>query len=136
MKLAGYNKVAITQHNSMNPNKKYAFALYDKNNSFSVGDKVIVSGTTYGQILTIKEIYTLDQYMSLDMNDPTQEVIARVDTSAYDHRVAQREKAEQIKKEMDKLITKLDQEAKYQMYAGISPEFADLLHKYQELTEV
>ena len=64
----------------------------------------------------------------------TAEVIAYVDTSAYEERVAKRKEATELKKKMDQVIKQMDESNKYEMYAERNPELKDMLETYKKLT--
>lgn len=130
-KLEGYYAVAGTKEGCYG--KKYFYAIYDDGETYTVGDKILVSGANKN-ILTIDDIIAPDE---CNVNI-TAEVICKVDvdTSAYDKRIEERkEKAERkkeadkIKRQMDKMILAMD----YEMYASNNPELAEKLKVYKEL---
>ena len=132
-KLEGYYAVAGTKEGCYG--KKYFYAIYDDGETYKAGDKIVVSGANK-DILTIEEILTPDECNT----NITAEVICKVDTSAYDKRVEERkEKAERkkeaykIKKQMDYMITEMDQTKRYELYASNNPELAEKLKAYKEL---
>lgn len=129
--LTGFNRIAVIKMpNMMGGTKNYCFALYDDHYTYSPGDKVLVTGAASGKIWEIDSILPYDSLKTI-----TQEVITKVDTSAYDTRMADRRKAQEIKKALDKMVRQMDQHSKYQMYAEKNPEFAELLSEYEKLAK-
>lgn len=126
-KLAGFNKVAAIKQGY----GTYHFAIYDDGFDYKPGDTVIVSGNN--QIQKIDEIITSEEAAERFNKNITAEVICKIDTSDYDKRVENRKQATDIKKKMDAIIQKMDEENKYKMYAMFNPELKELLDKYKEL---
>lgn len=122
-KLTGYKKVAVID--------SHYYAVYDDGMEYQVGSRVIVSGSDL--IHTISEIITLEEASKRFKGDITAEVITVVDTSAYDKRVAKRKEAEELKKNMDKVIKEMDEVNKYELYAKQNPDLKEMLDKYKEL---
>lgn len=125
--LTGFNRVAVIEMCG----KDYHYALYD--DYIQAGDQVLVSGTASGTIRSIKEVLTLEESKLRYKPNITEEIICKVDTSEYDMRVAKRREAAQLKNDMDKVIKKMDEVNKYEMYANQNPELAVMLAKYKEL---
>lgn len=134
-KLDGYYAVAETKEGYYT--KKYFYAIYDDGETYTVGDKILVSGANKN-ILTITNILAPEECNVCI----TAEVICKVEvnTSAYDKRVEERkEKAERkkeidkIKKQMNKMIAEMNQTNRYEMYASDNPELAEKLKAYKEL---
>ena len=126
-KLIGFKKVAVIEMSGTN----YYYALYDEN--INVGDTVLVSGAANGKLLTVKEILATKDAVEKYNKNITAEVMCKVDLSAYNARVKNREEAEKIRKEMDKKIAEMDEMNKYVMYAERSPELMEMLTKYRGL---
>lgn len=122
--LKGYYSVAETKQGSGH----YYYAIYDDGNTYKVGDQIIVSGRC-GDVLEITNILSPEEITT----NICAEVICKVDTIAYDERVKNREKAEKLKKEMDKMIKAMDESKKYEMYAEENPELAEMLNEYKSL---
>ena len=137
-KLEGYYAVAVTEEGLGYNKRNYYYAIFDDGNIYKVGDQVIVSGSN-NDVLEIKDIITLEEAKEKGRKDITAEVICKVDTSAYDKRVKERKKAERkkeagkIKKQMDEMITGMNQTKYYDMYASDNPELAEKLKMYKEL---
>ena len=68
--------------------------------------------------------------------DVVGEVVAKVNTDAYNARVKVREKAAELKTKMEARAKQLQDVALYKMLAENDPDMADLLHEYQELSKV
>ena len=140
-KLEGYYAVAVTEEGTgyYGTTKDYHYAIFDDNNTYKIGDEILVSGTNKS-VLKIKNIITPEEAKEKVRKDITAEVICKVDTSAYDKRVEERNKVEKrkkeatkIKKQMDKMITEMDQTKRYDMFASDNPELAEKLKAYKEL---
>lgn len=130
-KLTGYKMVAAIKQGSC----IYYYAIYNDGRTYLPGDKVIVSGAASGMVYTISEIITPEEaFVKMGNKNITAEVIACVDTSAYDNRVERRKEADNLKKKMDKLIKEMDENNKYEMYAERSPELKEMLETYKKLS--
>lgn len=126
-KLTGYDKVVVVEIGT----KLYYHALY--NEDIVVGDQILVSGSMDKKFFVVKEIISVDVLKDRYNGDITSEVISKVDTSAYDERVHNRIKAAELRKEMDKKISEMDELNKYVMYAEKNPELAKMLNEYLSL---
>lgn len=134
-KLEGYYAVAVTEEGTgyYGMTKDYYYAIFNDGNTYAIGDNILVSGVNKN-VLTIKNIITPEEAKEKGRKDITAEVICKVDTSSYDKRVKERkEKADKIKKQMDKMIARMDQTKLYEMYASDNPELAEKLKVYKEL---
>ena len=130
-KLTGYKQVAAIKQQY----GTYYYAIYDDGRKYYPGDKVIVSGTANGMVHTISEIITPEEAsVRMGNKNITAEVIAYVDTSAYDDRVKRRKEADNLKKKMDKLIKQMEENNKYEMYAEKNSELKEMLETYKKLT--
>lgn len=125
-KLTGYKKVAGIKMGLVT----YYFALYDEN--INVGDTVLVSGTCK-EAVVVSEILTTEEAKEKTTKTITAEVKCKVDLSAYETRVQNRIKAEELKKKMDQKIAEMDEMNKYVYYAEKNPELANMLAEYQDL---
>lgn len=125
--LTGFNKVAVIEMCG----REYHYALYDED--IQAGDQVLVSGTASGTIRSVKEVLTVEEAKLRYKSNINEEIICMVDTSEYDARVEKRKEATQLKKDMDKIIKKMDEVNKYEMYANQNLELAAMLAKYKEL---
>ena len=137
-KLEGYYAVAAIKQGYYN--KFYYYGIYNDGYVYKEGDKVVVSGGCSETYYTIDEILTIDEAKERFRGTITAEIICKIDTSAYDKRVEERNKVEKrkkeaakIKKQMDKMVNEMDKIAIYEMYAKINPELAEKLKAYKEL---
>ena len=130
-KLTGYKQVAAIKQGC----STYYYAIFDDGRKYYPGDSVIVSGAASGMVQKIEEIVDPEEAASRMGNKSiTAEVIAYVDTSAYEERVAKRKEATELKKKMDQVIKQMDESNKYEMYAERNPELKDMLETYKKLT--
>ena len=130
-KLTGYKQVAAIKQNY----GTYYYAIYDDGRKYCPGDKVIVSGVANGIIQTIEKIIDPETAVNrMGNKNITAEVIAYVDTSAYEERVAKRKEAEELKKKMDQVIKQMEENNKYEMYAEKNPELKEMLETYKKLS--
>lgn len=130
-KLTGYKQVATIKQNY----GTYYYAIYDDGRKYYPGDNVIVSGAASGMVQKIEEIIDPEEAAKRMGNKSiTAEVIAYVDTSAYEERVAKRKEATELKKKMDQVIKQMDESNKYEMYAERNPELKAMLETYKKLT--
>ena len=130
-KLTGYKQVAAIKQNY----ETYYYAIYDDGRKYYPGDNVIVSGAASGMVQKIEEIIDPEEAAKRMGNKSiTAEVIAYVDTSAYEERVAKRKEAEELKKKMDQVIKQMEENNKYEMYAERNPELKEMLNTYKELS--
>lgn len=129
-KLTGYKQVAAIKQGY----STYYYAIYDDGRKYYPEDKVIVSGAASDMVQTISEIIDPEEAARRMGNKSiTAEVIAYVDTSAYEERVAKRKEAAELKKKMDQVIKQMDESNKYEMYAERNPELKEMLEAYKKL---
>ena len=129
-KLTGYKQVAAIKQGY----STYYYAIYDDGRKYYPGDTVIVSGAASGMVQKIEEIVDPEEAAKRMGNKSiTAEVIAYVDTSAYEERVAKRKEAVELKKKMDQVIKQMDENHKYEMYAERNPELKAMLDTYKQL---
>lgn len=126
-KLTGYKKVAEIGISG----RPYYYALYD--DEVAIGDKVLLTGRANGQLYTVNNVWSLEDAVERYKGVISEEVICKVDQSAYEKRVADRAEKAKIRKEMDAMIKKMDEAQKYRMYADKNPELAELLAKFETL---
>ena len=129
-KLTGYKQVAAIKQGY----STYYYAIYDDGRKYYPGDNAIVSGAASGMVQKIEEIIDPEEAAKRMGNKSiTAEVIAYVDTSAYEERVAKRKEATELKKKMDQVIKQMDESNKYEMYAERNPELKEMLDTYKQL---
>ena len=126
MKLSGFKNVAVIEING----KDYNYALYDE---VKANDKVLVSGRMATDILTVKEVITVEEARERFVGDVVAEVKCKIDLSSYEQRVKNREEAVKLRKKMDEEIKKMDELNKYEMYAANNPVLKEMLEKFKEL---
>lgn len=127
-KLEGFSGVAVLKFGTPRP---YYFALYDDGTDYKVGDMVVVSdGYNPSVILDILTAEEVAEKTSLSI---AAEVIGRVDTTAYDRRVAMRKEKEALKKEMAKRRGEIQKKLDDEYYASKDPEYAEMLKRYEEM---
>ena len=117
-KLEGFSRVAVLKFGASYP---YYFALYDDGTDYKIGDMDVVSGSSSPSVIT--DILTAEEA----------EVIGRVDTTAYDRRVAMRKEKEALKKEMAKRRGEIQKKLGDEYYASKDPEYAEMLKRYEEM---
>lgn len=129
MKITGNYKVALVQFlQGTNTTKGYAFALFD--DDIGANDTVLCD-TSYGYgVAKVTEIIPNKEYSGVA---PTKEIICKVDFSAFEQRKVNREKAQELQKEMDKRIQKLQEFALYEMMAAQDPELKEMFENYKQL---
>lgn len=113
-KLTGYNKVAAIRIGF----GVYYFAIYDDGFDYQLGDVVFTSGNG-DRIGKIEEIITAEETANRFNKNITAEVVCKIDTSAYDKRVENRQNANKIKKRMEAIIKKLDVANRYEIYVEL-----------------
>jgi hypothetical protein len=116
-------KVKFVDDNKISNNK---YANFDS--TIKTGDMVVLSTPYAGlELATVVEI--------IDSNDVgcTGEVVSKVDTTAYDARVANRAKAAELKAKMKERAKQLQDIALYQMLAKDDPAMLELLSEYQAI---
>ena len=131
--LKGYKSVAIIEFESGCCKWTYYYAMYDDGTNYKPNDIVYVSGNATCPIGSIKKIITPEEAASRFEKSITAEVICKVDKTAYEQRVNNRNRAEHIKKEMDKMIKVMDETKKYEMYASKNPALMGLLKEFKEV---
>lgn len=110
-----------------NPNScTYEYANFDP--ELKVGDLCVVKPAHHD--MTLAKIVEI-----VDCNDikVQREIIAKVDTSAYDNRVKVRKQAAELKNKMQERAKQLQDIALYQMLAKDDPAMMELLNEYQTL---
>ena len=130
MLLKGYNVVGVKfEGNDMT----YYFASYEK--GLKNGDLVCVD-TRYGfkcaiisnADVDIKEVTGVDQ-------EVTKQVVCKINTKAYENRIKQAERIQELEKMLEDKLKDAQKLAVYEMLAKSSAEFAKLLDEYKSLTE-
>lgn len=101
--------------------------------TLQIGDTCAVNDNIHGMHLAI----VIDILPYIDgINEFASEVIAKIDTAAYDNRVAARKKTAELKAKMAERAKQLQDIALYQMLAKEDPDMAALLKEYQDIPKV
>lgn len=129
MKITGNYKVALVQFlQGTNTVKGYAFALFD--DDIGVDDTVLCD-TSHGYgVAKVTDIIPNKEYSGVA---PTKEIICKVDFSAFEQHRINREKAQELQKEMDKKIKEMQEFALYEMMAAKDPELKEMFENYKQL---
>lgn len=127
-KLEGFSRVAVLKFGASYP---HYFALYDDGTDYKIGDMVVVSGNSRPSVII--DILTAEEAAEKTSLSITAEVIGRVDTTAYDRRVAMRKEKESLKKEMTKRRGEIQKKLDDEFYASKDPEYAEMLKRYEEM---
>ena len=128
VKLVGYKAVAVIKIGGSD----YHYAIYEDGHEYTWGDKVLVSGACK-EVVTIDYIITPEEAIEKINKPITAEVITYADKTNYEERVEKRKLAEELKKKMDTEMKKMDEAAKYEIYAKQNPELAKMLEEYKSL---
>lgn len=108
--------------------KQYNFKCYD---AVKVGDVVVVD-TQYGfNVATVTEIEPTTKNLPLG---ELKEVVAVVDTTAFNERREKAERTKELKKKMDKKVKELQNIAIYEMLAEKDPELREMLEELKSLS--
>lgn len=122
LKQTGYKRVAAIKGTRI-PHLYYA--LYD--DDIISGDRVLVSGCNIGKILEVDHILLAEQLGMFYNKDLTEEVICKIDISAYNKRITLRA-AEEEKRNKLKDLEKQMNEVSDEFYSLVS-EYLNLLGK-------
>lgn len=121
-----YYNIAKIQYLDSNKPSEYNYANFEQD--LRVGDLCVVASAHHGFGLgRVTEI--------IEQNDieTCREIVAKVDTEYYDHRVTSRKNAAEMKAKMQERAKQLQDIALYQMLAEKDPEMQELLNRYQNL---
>ena len=110
-----------------NTTKEYAFALFDY--SIVINDLVLCDTANGYNVARVVEIFPKSECKA----DVTKEIICNVDFEAYNIRKDNREKARQLKVEMEKKVKAMQELTLYEMMAEKSPELKEMLDNYKSL---
>ena len=128
-KLEGFSRVAVVNYGGGYHN--YHFAIYDDGIDYQVGDMVVVSGGS--TLVKIQEIIDVEEANTRFDKNITAEVIGKVDTTAYDKRIAQREEKERLKQAINRKKQEIRNKLTDEFLASKDPEFAEMLKRYESL---
>ena len=125
--ITNYLNIAKIRFIDGNNSSTYEYANFDP--SLKEGDMCVVKSAHNGLgVATVVEIINRTDIQTL------REVVAKVDTEAYDLRVANRAKMAELKSKMKERAKQLQDIALYQMLAKDDPDMAALLNEYQSIS--
>lgn len=127
MLLKGYKIVGVKFRGN---DTTYYFASYQK--SLKVGDIVCVHTRFDFNIATVAAINVDTKEVQCNV---TEQVVSKIDTAAYDERIKQAERIQELEAMLDDKLKDAQKLAVYEMLAKSSPEFAKLLDEYKSLTK-
>ena len=126
-KLTGFNKIAVINFGGY---KDYDYALYD--DTVVKGDMVVVSGNAENQLVEVEDVVEVTPTTNTD--HITAEVIAKVDMTAYNKRVEDRQRKAELMRLMDKKIAEAKEVDKYAEYAKfLGDDFAKMFEEFKSL---
>ena len=109
----------------------YYFALYDDGIDYQPGDTVVLSDghdpSRIKQIIPVEEMTTKLMIMH--------EVIGKIDISAYEQRLEQRKRKEELRKELGKRKREIQGKADDDYSASKDEKYAKLLKEYREISQ-
>ena len=132
MAITGDFKVAKVKFlNGTNTNTEYEYAMFD---NYEVGDTVVVASAHHGLgIAKISAIITKEQAITKTFE---REIVSRVDMEAYETRKKNRNRLNELKKQMDERVRDLNQLALFEMLAAKDDELSKMLGEYKQLVGV
>lgn len=132
MAITGDFKVAKVKFlNGTNTNTEYEYAMFDE---YEVGDTVVVASAHHGLgIAKISAIITKEQAVTKAFE---REIVSRVDMEAYETRKKNRNRLQELKKQMDERVRDLNQLALFEMLAAKDDELSKMLGEYKLLIGV
>lgn len=125
--LEGFEKVAVVIFNGCNT--QYCYALYD--DDVFAGDTVLLDN---GRTALVEVVVSAEEASQFTSKKIISEVVCKVDVSRYELRKKHREEKEKLRKLLDKRKTELQKLKDDEYYAGIDPEYAELLKEYSNIT--
>lgn len=127
--MTGHYRVAeIRFIEGSNTKETYRYACYD--NDLQVGDTCVVKSAHHG--FGIARIVAFDALKPEEVI--SREIVCHADFRAYEKRVADRERAAELKRLMEARAKKLQDVALYKMLAADDTEMAALLGEFEQLT--
>ena len=130
MLLKGYKIVGVKFDGNV---KSYYFASYEK--GLKKGDLVCVD-TTYGfKCATVSELDVGIKEVTGIGQNVTKQVVCKINIKAYDERIKQAERVQELEQMLDDKLKDAQKLAVYEILAKSSPEFSKLLDEYKSLTK-
>ena len=124
--LEGYSKVVEVEHEA---GFLCYFALYDDGIDYQPGDTVVLSDWT--EPVKIKQIIPAEEIHQKIVC----EVIGKIDISAYEQRLEQRKRKEELRKELGKRKREIQGKPDDDYYASKDEKYAKLLKEYREISQ-
>lgn len=126
--IKNYTNVARIRFSGETKSCNYLYANFEPD--LKVGDLVVVKPAHHDiTVATVTEIHEGDHFTV------QREIIAKVDTEAYDSRVAVRKQAAELKIKMEERARQLQDVALYKMLAETDPAMMELLKEFQALPQ-
>ena len=132
MAITGDFKVAkIKFLNGTNISTEYEYAMFD---DYEVGDTVVVASAHHGLgIAKISAIIPREQAVTKVFE---REIVSKVDMETYETRKKNRNRLQELKRQMDKRVNDLNQLALFEMLATKDNELCKMLVEYKNLMNV
>lgn len=125
--LEGYSKVVEIEEAGYSS----YFALYDDGIDYQSGDTVVLSdGHDPGRIKQIIPVEGMTTKLMI-----MHEVIGKIDISAYEQRLEQRKRKEELRKELGKRKREIQGKVDDDYYASKDEKYAKLLKAYREISQ-
>ena len=127
-KIINYVNLAKVRRASEQGNYTCTCANFDP--TLKAGDFCVVKMTNNDMYVAV-----VDEIIEKTDAEVTREIVAKVDTEAYDRRVAARKEAAELKAQMEARAKQLQDIALYQMLAKDDSEMQELLNRFQNLPQ-
>lgn len=126
-----FKVVKVKFLNGTNTNTEYEYAMFD---DFEVGDTVVVASAHHGLgIAKISAIIPREQAITKTFE---REIVSKVDMETYETRKKNRNRVQELKRQMDKRVNDLNQLALFEMLAAKDDELSKMLGEYKQLIGV
>lgn len=128
--ITNYLNIAKIQYlNNDTAHSRYDYANFDP--ELKLGDLCVVKSAHHG--LGLAKVVEIQDRNDVELQ---REIVAKVDTDAFDARVAVRKQAAELKAKMQERAKQLQDIALYQMLAKDDPDMMELLNRFQSLPKV
>lgn len=111
-----------------NTNKEYSFASYE--DEIKVGNLVLCDANQGFEIAKVVNVYTKENAKI----NPTKEIIAIINTDAFNKRKELKAKRHELRNRMDRKVKELQNIAIYEMLAEKDPDLAQMLEEFKALS--
>lgn len=123
-----FKVVKVKFLNGTNTSTEYEYAMFD---DFEVGDTVVVASAHHGLgIAKISAIIPREQAITKTFE---REIVSKVDMETYETRKKNRNRMQELKRQMDKRVNDLNQLALFEMLASKDDELCKMLGEYKSL---